>query len=458
MDPLDRTGAEQEPKTAKAARSYMEIPWEPRRWDIGLPRELDEMMAREGVGIHPVAELGPSEVPFYPFASPEGLYKSIAEADRAIVAGAMEYVPLERMEEVKACSTIHPWTIVDQGGGKWRLCHDYSVGTNKQVPTAHFSLPSVWDAAAAIRPGSFMAKYDIRDGFWHCPIAKGSRKRLVVRHPGTGRLMWASRLPFGYVDSPRLFCGLTEALIARLRRRAAGMGIHYYVFVDDVLCVGDTEDLTRQGMQFLEEEFTERGVQWAPHKKRGPCRCIEFLGLLLSNVPGTRGVTLTEKRLRKLEAELDLWESKRRRDAPVEADVTELASLLGKLVFASQVVSGGRTYMQGMLSQFKGLVVDWRRGSVTEASGRSGPLLLSAGFWRESGVVEAPSRHAQFGRVRAQGGTRRGGDRRHRCKRLGHRPGAVGGRRQRGVVAPIHRSREEATDQLAGASWDSASR
>ena len=28
-----------------------------------------------------------------------------------------------------------------------------------------------------------MAKYDIRDGFWNCPIAEDSRKRLVVRHP-----------------------------------------------------------------------------------------------------------------------------------------------------------------------------------------------------------------------------------------------------------------------------------
>ena len=53
----------------------------------------------------------------------------------------------------------------------------------------------------------------------------------------------------------------------------------------------------------------------------------------------------------------------------VDVEPKELASLLGKLVFASQVVSGGRTYMQGMLSSFKGLVVDWRRGAVAPAGG-----------------------------------------------------------------------------------------
>jgi hypothetical protein len=84
MDPRDREGAAKEPPTTKAARSYVPIPWEPERWDIGLPRELDEMMARRGVGIYPWAEDRPTEVPFYPWASDEGLLKSIAEADRAI--------------------------------------------------------------------------------------------------------------------------------------------------------------------------------------------------------------------------------------------------------------------------------------------------------------------------------------------------------------------------------------
>jgi hypothetical protein len=56
MDPFDRSGALQEPKSAKAARSYMPIPWERERWDVGLPEELDRIMAKRGVGIYPVEE------------------------------------------------------------------------------------------------------------------------------------------------------------------------------------------------------------------------------------------------------------------------------------------------------------------------------------------------------------------------------------------------------------------
>ena len=385
MDPLDRAGAEQEPASAKAARSYAPIPWVKEQWDIGLPYELDQMMARRGVGIYPWEELGPSEVPFYPWASDVGLVKSIAEADRAIAAGAMEYVPAHRLAEVQECSTVHPWTIVDQGGGKWRLCHDYSVGTNKHAPTAAFTLPSVWDVAPVVKPSSSFAKYDIRDGFWHVPIGEDSKKRLVVRHPGTGRLMWATRLPFGYLDSPRLFCGLTEALVSRLRARAAkaGKALHFFVFVDDVLVVGDNEELTRLGMMWLEEEFLARGVQWAPHKKRGPCQCIEFLGLLLSNTSSARGVTITRKRLKKLLLEMEEWSERDDGSDSVQADPKPLASLLGKLVFVSQVVPGGRTYMQGMLAQFQGLVVDWNRGTVSIPHGDGRPMAVSRAFWRD---------------------------------------------------------------------------
>ena len=385
MDPRDRTGGATEPKEAKAARSYMPIPWEPSRWDIGLPDEIDAMMARKGVGIHAWEETGFSEVPFYPFASDEGLLKSIQEADRALVAGAMEYVPEDRIEEIYSRSTVHPWTIVDQGGGKWRLCHDYSVGTNRVAATAPFHLPSVWDVVPSIAKGSFFAKYDIRDGFWHCPIDPDSRHRLVVRHPGTGRLMWASRLPFGYLDSPRLFCGLTEALVQRVRDRAAAEGLEaqLFCFVDDVLCTGVDEATTRRCMELLEDEFRARGVQWAPNKTRGPCQVIEFLGLLLSNVEGRRGVTVTRKRLEKLQLEIEGWLVRAPREGTMLAEPREVASLMGKLVFASQVVAGGRTYLQCVLSAFKGLIVDWRRGTVSVGNGRREPLRLGQSFWRD---------------------------------------------------------------------------
>ena len=140
-----------------------------------------------------------------------------------------------------------------------------------------------------MKPGSYFAKYDLRDGFWHVPVAEADRRRLLVRHPMSGRLMWASRLPFGFLRSPERFCLLTQALADLFHRRHPGIGVHIYVFVDDYLVVGDDEAATREGCRLLEElfpKFAEFGMQWAPHKRRGPAQVMEFLGLLLCNLEG----------------------------------------------------------------------------------------------------------------------------------------------------------------------------
>ena len=187
--------------------------------------------------------------------------------------------------------------------------------------------------------------------------------------------MWCNRLPFGYLDSPRLFCSVTEALADELRRRVAGKGIHVFVFVDDFLVVGDDEAATQHGLDELLRLLTEFGIESAPHKERGPCEVIEFLGMLLSNVEGARCVALTESRQKKLRGLLDEWKARRpAKGGRTLVEPKELASLLGNLVFASQCVLNGRVYMQGMLSAFKGLEVDWQRGR-----GRAAPPRAACG-------------------------------------------------------------------------------
>ena len=53
--------------------------------------------------------------------------------------GSLVYVPAEEIAGVAEPAIVHPWVVVKQGE-KWRLCHDYSVGTNLHAPTAPFRL------------------------------------------------------------------------------------------------------------------------------------------------------------------------------------------------------------------------------------------------------------------------------------------------------------------------------
>ena len=386
MDPRDQ-GLVADDLEGKRMRQFLPVPHDPERWkETGLPDWIETMM-QSGVRIVPEVEPPFADHPFYRWESDEARLRAIWEADRHLSVGALEYIPDSEVAEVAARCIVHPWVVAPQGE-KWRLCHDYSIGTNKYVATSPFQLPSPWDVRPCLKRGSRFAKYDIRDGFFHIPVEEESRNRLVVRHPGTGRLMRARRLPFGYVESPRLFCGVMEAIADKLRRKVAGKGIHYFVFVDDWLVVGDDEERTREGCRILEAELAERGIEWAPHKQRGPSAAMEFLGLLLANLDGEMSISLTRKRRDGLLRELERWELWRRECAcsAVEprAAPRELASLLGKLVFASQVVWNGRTFMQSMLSSFAGCVVDWRRGSVSFGDGRSSSSMpLPDGFWAD---------------------------------------------------------------------------
>ena len=385
MDDIDAGRAPKEDGDLKHQRSWEPIELDASVWHgKGLPDEVVSMMT-EGVRVSGPPQAGYYEIPQYQFVDAEHELMGAAEADRALAVGACEYVPDEMIDELERDCVVHPWLVVHQSLEKWRACQDYKHGTNLFNESPPFHLPSVWEARRVVKPGSYFAKYDLRDGFWHVPVAAADRRRLLVRHPMSGRLMWASRLPFGFLRSPERFCLLTQSLADLFHRRHPGIGVHLYVFVDDYLVIGDDEAATRRGCALLEELFAEFGMQWAPHKRRGPAQVMEFLGLLLCNLEGMRCVALTESRERKVQGMLTEWLALRPRpgDADLQVDPTELARLLGNLVFASQAVRGGRTAMMAMLLSFKGVVVDWSRGEVRAPAGEWRGLRVGAGFWRD---------------------------------------------------------------------------
>jgi len=158
----------------------------------------------------------------------------------------MEYVPECEVDELLSDCIVHPWLVAHQGSDKYRACQDYKNGTNLLNDALPFNLPSAWSVRRVIKKGSFMAKYDVRDGFWHVPVKPAARRRLLVRHPTNGRLMRAARLPFGYKRSPEHFCLVTQEMADEFHRRHPNIGAHVFVFVDDFIIIGDDEAACRR--------------------------------------------------------------------------------------------------------------------------------------------------------------------------------------------------------------------
>ena len=386
MDPRDR-GCPSGSSAAKAALAWSPLQLHPELWKgKGLPRDV-ELIMTNGVQIDALGddELCSHENSQYRFKDGEHLIRGVQECDRALLAGHLELVPDSEVEWALSHGSVHPWTVVHQSADKWRSCQDYKQGTNSRVVTTPFTLCSALEVERVTREDSHFAKFDLRDGFWSVPVARSSRHHLMVRHPATGALLRCTSLPFGYTRSPEHFCRVTEAVAQLFRRRVAGRGIHVFVFVDDFLLVGDTRALTVEAMHIFMDLLIELGLPYAPHKTRGPTRVIEFLGFLLSNIDGQRCSSLTESRQKKLEKLISDWLAYEPAPGrpPEDADPKELASFLGNLVFASEVIPGGRVYMQAMLLQFKGLEIDWARGLVRSLHSPWRRVTLLEGFWRD---------------------------------------------------------------------------
>ena len=166
------------------------------------------------------------------------------------------------------------------------------------------------------------------------------------------------------------------------------------MYVDDFLIVGDKLENTIKGVQALEELLDVLGLQWALHKRRGPARAMEFLGILVANLPDLEGrplVAVAEKRRKRMLTLFESWLAKRSppptpwSPSPKRLKVAprEMAELLGLLVFIAPCIPQGRVYMQAMLRTFAGLTVDWQGGCVRFLHGQWRNLEATDSFFAD---------------------------------------------------------------------------
>ena len=169
----------------------------------------------------------------------------------------MAYVQEHRAAELLASSKhyLYSWTIVDQGGGKWRAPVPRLLGTWGRIGRCRLHTLrrsrcllcgrwGWWCARARTLPSVIM-RHSFRDAFWHSPSERTARNPpapggwwcVILAYPGTGQLSWAYRFAYTFwlsggaaliysVRSQTHRCG---ELIQILRVRAAGRDIHIYL-------------------------------------------------------------------------------------------------------------------------------------------------------------------------------------------------------------------------------------
>jgi hypothetical protein len=180
-----------------------------------------------------------------------------------------------------------------------------------------------------------LSKLDVSAAFKRVPVKPEDRALLGLRWKD--KYYYELVLPFGLRTSGYRWEMYAAALHFFFEKH---LGVHLVIhYVDDFLLVappGDTAAAEAQ-RDAVEALCLKLGAVLEHKKRVGPTTCLEFLGIELDTV--AMSMRLTSKRIAALRELLADMGSPDR-----QFSVTELASLVGKLQFATLVIRPGRAF------------------------------------------------------------------------------------------------------------------
>ena len=100
---------------------------------------------------------------------------------------------------------------------------------NRHITPFKFKMTTVSSVRLALRSGCYMASLDLKDAYWHIPIAKSFRPYLAFS--AGGRIYQFRVMPFGLNIAPRIFSQMLHPVQQALVRE----GVQVLMYLDDWL-------------------------------------------------------------------------------------------------------------------------------------------------------------------------------------------------------------------------------
>ena len=146
----------------------------------------------------------------------------------------------------------------------------------------HFKMDTMVNVLNLIHPGVFMAKLDIKDAYYTCPIDDQDQKLLKFSFHDV--LYQYISLPNGYTKGPRKFTKLLKPILAKLRKE----GITLVAYLDDIIVIDWSYTKCRNSILRVMEVLQFYGFTIHPVKCiLEPTTCLEFLGFLVDSLSMT---------------------------------------------------------------------------------------------------------------------------------------------------------------------------
>ena len=200
---------------------------------------------------------------------------------------------------------------------------------NTHITPYKFKMTTVASVRLALRSGCYMASLDLKDAYWHVPIARSFRPFLAFS--AGGRNFQFRVMPFGLNIAPRVFSRMLHPVQQALVRA----GVQVLMYLDDwMVYASSPEDCVRMVDKTL-EIGRSMGLLFNLEKSHlCPTQTLQWLGMEWNSVLGVLSLSVENRSrcVRKLfrtvhasSISLRQWES-----------------LLGSLNYAAQVVPLGR--------------------------------------------------------------------------------------------------------------------
>ncbi|XP_028302770.1 LOW QUALITY PROTEIN: uncharacterized protein LOC114463422 [Gouania willdenowi] len=155
-------------------------------------------------------------------------------------------------------------------------------GLNKFLKVIPFHMLTTADVLRTVAHGDWFTSIDLKDAYFHVPIAQQHRQFLRFAYRGR---RWQFRvLPFGLSLTPRVFTRCVSAALAPLQSR----GLKVLPYLDDWLICAPSRVQASQDTEHLLSHVARLGLKVNVEKScLVPSRVTTFIGVLMNSVTMT---------------------------------------------------------------------------------------------------------------------------------------------------------------------------
>lgn len=255
----------------------------------------------------------------------------------------------------------------------------------KSVHSPTFKLERLEEFLLLLRPGALIWTRDLRDGYFHVPMAPSARPWLGFALDG--KFYVYNVLPFGLRSAPFIFTKLMRTPLRVLRSR----GVEGIAYIDDIVCTGSPSEAADKAAT-TDQVLDQHGLVVADDKKQGPAHRAQVLGMVVDTV--LNRLSLPNDKLHKTMAMLQAVLTVAARPSHrVPAHV--VAQLLGKLQWFARAAPAVRLFSRSLQFDLRSRL-SWYHRIVLQPQTRKdlAHILRHAVQWNQVGAPiwrDAPS-------------------------------------------------------------------